>query len=174
MTARPLACGFTLIEVLVALVIVAFGMGAVLTALTSSADSTLRLREKSFAEWVGFNQLATARLGSALPTIGKSDGDVEFADGRWHWQQQVENIDIPGIERITIQVRQAGADGAAKPVGDKTQWLATVVGFRGDAIGTPQGTLPPWGARGGNSAGTPAAAGTPPASGAPPPQPVNP
>ena len=38
--------GFTLIEVLVALIIVALGMGALMSALTSSADSVQRLREK--------------------------------------------------------------------------------------------------------------------------------
>src|ERR1700694_5585676 len=54
--------GFTLVEVLVAVVIVAFGMGAVLPALTSAADNVSRMREKSFAEWVALNQLATARL----------------------------------------------------------------------------------------------------------------
>ena len=66
--------GFTLVEVLVALVIVAFGMGAVLTALTSSADNVTRMREKSFAEWVGFNQLALARLQGTIPPTGATEG----------------------------------------------------------------------------------------------------
>ena len=54
--------GFTLLEVLVALVIVAFGMGAVLSALSSSANNIAALREKTIAEWVGMNQIADVRL----------------------------------------------------------------------------------------------------------------
>jgi len=149
------ARGFTLIEVLVALVIVALGMSAVLSALTSAADNTGRLREKSFAEWVGLNQLATARLAAAQPSPGKSEGDVDFAGGRWHWVQQVSDMEIPGVRRIEVQVRRlpgaaredngeqaAASASAGDNVPDKgpPDWLATVTGFRGDRISSPQGT----------------------------------
>ena len=145
---RERARGFTLVEVLVALVIVAFGMGAVLTALTSAADSETRLREKTFAEWVGLNQLSTERLRSTQPATGTREGDATMAGMPWHWQETVENMDIPGIRRITIRVRQGesgtAASQAPKPAADKTDWLATVMGFRGDAIFTPQTVLPSW------------------------------
>jgi general secretion pathway protein I len=140
--------GFTLVEVLVALVIVAFGMGAVLTSLTSAADNVTRMREKTFAEWVGMNQLATERLQATLPATGSKDGDVDFAGRRWHWQETVENIDIPGIRRLTIQVRYADSTAAqpasSKPATDKASWLATVIGFRGDAGQSPLDLLSDW------------------------------
>ena len=149
-------CGFTLIEVLVALMIVALGMGAVLSSLSSAADSTIRLREKTFASWVGFNQLAETRLKVSVPANGKTEGDVSFANARWQWQQQVEDSQVQGIKRITIQVRHADAAGAtasdssaartAAERGSNSQrdWLATVVGFRGDALHTPQSVLANW------------------------------
>jgi general secretion pathway protein I len=130
--------GFTLIEVLVALVIVALGMGAVLTALTSAAQSTTQLRERSFAEWVGFNQLATVRLARSLPPLGKSDGDVDYADSSWHWQQVVTDMDVPGLKRIVIQVWHV-----PDPKADDSP-LATVAGFRGDALRTALGVLSGW------------------------------
>jgi len=151
--------GFTLIEVLVALVIVALGMSALLSALTSAADNTGRLREKSFAEWVGLNQLSATRLASSQPSVGKSEGDVDFAGGRWRWLQQVTRMEIPGVVRIEIQVRRlpgaAAAEGgknaaASASAGDNVSdkgppdWLATVTGFRGDQIASPQGTLSEW------------------------------
>ena len=49
--------GFTLIEVLVALAIVTIGMGALLAALGSSADSASYQRDKTFAEWVALNRI---------------------------------------------------------------------------------------------------------------------
>lgn len=138
MSRQRRARGFTLIEVLVALVIVALGMGAVLTALTSAAQSTTQLRERSFAEWVGFNQLATVRLARALPATAKSDGDVDLAGSSWHWQQVVTAMEIPGLKRIVIQVwhaQDAKAEGSP---------LASVVGFRGDALRTPLGVMSGW------------------------------
>ena len=54
--------GFTLIEVLVALAIVTIGMGALLAALGSSADSTGYQRDKTFAEWVALNRIEEVRL----------------------------------------------------------------------------------------------------------------
>lgn len=140
------ARGFTLIEVLVALMIVALGMGAVLSSLSSAADSTIRLREKTFASWVGFNQLAETRLKAAQPAKGKSEDDVYFANARWHWRQEVDDTQVQGIKRVTIQVRHADAvgttaSGSSAPPDD---WLATVVGFRGDAVHTPQSVVANW------------------------------
>ena len=140
--------GFTLVEVLVALVIVAFGMGAVLTALTSAADNSIWMRDKTFAEWVGLNQLATERLQVTLPATGSKKGDVELGGTNWHWQETVENIDVPGIRRLTIRVRRAvgsaGQAPASKPAADNLSWVATVIGFRGDAVQSPLDLLSAW------------------------------
>jgi general secretion pathway protein I len=160
--------GFTLIEVLVALVIVAFGMGAVLTALTSAADNATRMREKTFAEWVGLNQLSTERLQVSLPTLGKKEGDVDFGGSRWHWQESVETMDVPGMLRITIQVRHADSKQASATTttadAAKTDWLATIMGFRGDAIQTPVDVLANWDGAGTQNSDTP-----PPTTTTPPP-----
>jgi general secretion pathway protein I len=145
------AAGFTLIEVLVALVLVAFGMGAVLASLSSAANSTAALREKTLADWVGLNQLATVRLNLQLPAIGSSEGDVDdYAGGRWHWQQEVEDQGIPGIKRITVRVRRIVQETTAS---SQQSWLATIVGFRGDALASANGELPDW-------SGTPFGGGT--------------
>ena len=83
----PLTRGFTLIEVLVALVIVAFGVGAVLAALSSAAVNVSALREKTLAQWVALNRIADARLTLQAPQTGTSEGDVKnFANGDWHWR----------------------------------------------------------------------------------------
>ena len=105
------ARGFTLIEVLVALVIVAFGMGAVLAALSSSADNIAQLREKTLAEWVALNQVADARLNLNAPQPGVTEGDVKaFGNGDWHWRQDVIAVDaIPGMIEIAVRVKRLKA-----------------------------------------------------------------
>jgi type II secretion system protein I len=106
---QPLrALGFTLLEVLVALVIVAFGMGAVLAALSSSADNIVALRDRTMAEWVAMNQIADARLSLNAPQTGFSEGDVRsFGGSDWHWRQDVVAVEmVPGLLEIAVRVRR--------------------------------------------------------------------
>jgi len=138
---RP-ARGFTLLEVLVALAIVVLGMAAVLGTLTSSADTVAYLRDKTFANWVALNQIATVRLSVQAPQTGKSDGDVDFAGRKWHWHQEVSALPQPGMSRIEVSARPADA-GTDSDRG----WYATVSGIYGDAVGAPRGDFPNWGAQ---------------------------
>jgi general secretion pathway protein I len=127
--------GFTLIEVLVALFIVALGIGALLSTLTSAATTVDHLRDKSFAEWVALNQITQARLATATGT-GSSTGEVEFAGSKWYWRQQVVDQRMAGMRRIDVEVsRSASAESAA---------LATAVGFMGQKPIPPNGRSPAW------------------------------
>ncbi len=135
--------GFTLIEVLVALAIVAVGMAAVMGALTSSAGTVSYLRDKTFAQWVALNQIANIRLSGQQPPVGNSDGDADFAGRTWHWHQEVVTTQVPGVERIDVSVRPADSRAGAE---DKN-WLTTVSGISGDAVGTPNGFQPDWGSQ---------------------------
>jgi general secretion pathway protein J len=75
--------GFTLIEVLVALAIVVLGIAALLSSLTSAADTTIFLRDKTFAQWIALNRIAEVRLkGPQLPAKGKTNGEIEVFAGR--------------------------------------------------------------------------------------------
>jgi general secretion pathway protein I len=134
--------GFTLVEVLVALVIVAIGMTAVLSAITSAADTTAYLRDKSFAEWVAMNRIAELRLQPRRAAPGKDSGEVEFAGRRWRWEQEIVKLEIPGVQRIDVRVRpdETGARNAA--------WVATVSGIVGDAVAPPDGHVLDWTGRG--------------------------
>ena len=135
--------GFTLIEVLVALAIVTIGMAAVLGALTSSANTTAYMRDKTFAQWVALNQIATLRLSGQMTSTGNSDGNIDFAGRSWHWRREVTALQVPGLVRIDVKVRPAEIKGD-----DDKGWFTTVSGIQGDAVGTPNGYLPDWGAQG--------------------------
>lgn len=132
--------GFTLIEVLVALAIVAIGMAAVLGALTSSANTSVYLRDKTFAQWVALNQIALLRLSGQQTPTGNSDGDTDFAGRKWHWRREVTTTQVPGVVRIDVKVRPAEIKAD-----DDNGWFTTVSGIQGDAVGAPNGYLPNWG-----------------------------
>jgi general secretion pathway protein I len=127
--------GFTLIEVLVALVIVAVGMSVLMGALSSSARTVVYMQDKMFAEWVALNQIASLRLGlqqGQIPPTGTSNGDLDFANRSWHWRQDVVASQVPGINRIDFKVRPKEVKG-----GDDDSWYVTVSGLAGNAMGTP-------------------------------------
>ena len=127
--------GFTLIEVLVALVIVAVGMSVLMGALSSSARTVVYMQDKIFAEWVALNQIATVRIGlqqGQIPPVGTTNGDLDFGNRSWHWRQDVVASQVPGINRIDFKVRPKEVKG-----GDDDSWYVTVSGLAGNAMGTP-------------------------------------
>jgi general secretion pathway protein I len=126
--------GFTLIEVLVALVIVALGMSALLESLGSAADTSNWLRDKTFAQWIAFNQLATLRLSGTVPTDGTTDGELDYAGRHWRWRQVVADFGyFPGLFRVDVQVEPADTSTV-----DEKGWMTTVTGAVGDAVAPAQ------------------------------------
>jgi len=134
------ASGFTLIEVLVALAIVAIGMAAVLGSLTSSASTVVYMRDKTLANWVALNHIAEQRLKPQMAQLGNTDGDVEFAGQKWHWRQETVATAVQGMVRMDVHVRPADV----KADEDKG-WYVTLSGIMGDAVADPRGDMPMWG-----------------------------
>jgi general secretion pathway protein I len=125
--------GFTLIEVLIALVIVALGMSALLETLGSAADTSTWLRDKTFAQWIALNQLETLRLSGTLPTDGTTDGELDYAGRHWRWRQVVSDLGLPGIFLIEVLVEPADTSTV-----DERGWMTTVTGAIGDAVAPSQ------------------------------------
>src|ERR1044071_3540973 len=71
--------GFTLVEVLAALVIVSLGLLGVIQAVSQTASSGAYLRDKTIAHWVAMNRLTEVRLEPQQPGIGKTTDEVEMA-----------------------------------------------------------------------------------------------
>jgi general secretion pathway protein I len=129
--ARRRTRGFTLIEVLAALVIVGLGMLGVIQAVIQSVNSGTYLREKTLAHWIAMNLLTERRLQTAPPEIGTSSDEVEYAGERWRWTVRVSDTAVETMRRFDVSV------GLADGPEDAT--LATAIGFYGTAI-APAGT----------------------------------
>lgn len=122
--------GFTLIEVLVALVIVALGAAAVLDALRTAADSSARQRERMLAGYVAMNRIVETRLEPDWPAVGTREGGVEMGGRRWQWRQRITSTPYAGVLQITVQVRPEAAAGAPVQEADGP-WTVTLTGARG-------------------------------------------
>jgi general secretion pathway protein I len=98
--------GFTLLEVMVALAVIALGLAAVIQTVTATTSNTIYLRDKTFAYWVAQNQLAEIELTAASPKTGFTDGEEELAGLTWHWTRKIEGTEDPDTNRIEITVRK--------------------------------------------------------------------
>ncbi len=122
--------GFTLIEVVVAMAVVALGMMAVFRVVHDTVNNSVYLRDRTLATWIGDNRLVEMRLASELPSIDETEGEVEFANQRWRWKANVSQTPVDDLRRIDIRVRREddSEDSA----------LAEVSGFVGAvAMATP-------------------------------------
>ncbi len=115
--------GFTLLEILVALVVVSLSMGAVVQTVGSYTRNQANLRDRVFAQWVARNQLASVQIAGDWPSVGQKKGDVDFPEdvsGRksreWRWVMQVTQSPEEDMRRLDIDVFRADADDDAEPV----------------------------------------------------------
>jgi general secretion pathway protein I len=106
-TLRVRLTGFTLIEVMVALVIVAFGMMAVHTMLNSYAAASVYTEQKTLASWIATNKLTELSIGPTWPPLGDSDEEVEFAGRQWRCEIEVAETPVPNLRRVDVSVRLA-------------------------------------------------------------------
>lgn len=99
--------GFTLVEVMVAMAVVAVALPALLYALMQQIDGSAYLRDRTLASWVAANKMSELRLVSAsrqgLPANDVS-GEVEFASRRWYWWVDQETTELPRLVRVTVRV----------------------------------------------------------------------
>jgi general secretion pathway protein I len=101
------ARGFTLVEVMVALAIVAIALPALLMSLYQQIDDTAYLRDKTLAYMVAENKLAEIRLviGSTRNlSAGKDSGLASMADRDWYWWVETKTTEVENFFRVDITV----------------------------------------------------------------------
>ena len=96
--------GFTLLEVLVALVIVGTALGASLRAVGSLAQNSSGLRAAMMATWSAENRLVQVRLAKDFPEIGKQSFECPQGDMRLICQEEVLASPNPRLRRVEVSV----------------------------------------------------------------------
>jgi len=109
-------CGFTLLEVLVALAVLALALAAIIQAGGGYAANQVYLRDRVMADWVARNLLMEYQIKKEWPRVGDSTGDEEMAGRRWEWRTDVSETDDEDLRRIDIQVRPEDSDEDASPL----------------------------------------------------------
>ena len=113
---RSKQAGFTLIEVMIALLIVSVGVVAVIDATNKYTVAQVELEKKVLAGWVASNALAIARFDSLTGRIkqGSTRSTVEMGGHKWRATVRSEETDVERVFLVTVEVRLE--DDASKRV----------------------------------------------------------
>jgi general secretion pathway protein I len=107
MRAHTRSAGFTLLEVLVALVIVGTALGASLRAVGSLAANSAGLRMSMMATWSAENRLVQIRLGHEFPAVGKRSFDCPQGDLKLVCEEEVLASPNPLLRRVEVSVKDS-------------------------------------------------------------------
>ena len=97
--------GFTLIEVLVALAIIAISLGAVLSTSGSQAQQATYLKQKTIAHWVAMNEITILQVENSFPSLGEEKGSTEMANYEWFWTRTTKELAITKkVREVSFQI----------------------------------------------------------------------
>lgn len=125
--------GFTLVEVMVALVIASLGLTAIGVSLQQHTDTSRKLRDQTMALFIASNAIAELRIEGSFPDVGTSTREVTFADREWLIVTSIQETGIEGLRRADVGVAEK-----VKP--DRT--LRTVAGFVSSSATLPSSSIP--------------------------------
>ena len=115
--------GFTLIEVLVAMTIIAVGVSALVGSAGASAWRADYLREREFGRWVASNALAELQVVPAWPSIGSKNTEVDMGTLTWYVKTTTQKVADADLRRVDVEVRRDK---------DAENYIYSVAGFVGN------------------------------------------
>jgi general secretion pathway protein I len=134
------AGGFTLVEILVALAVLAIALTATARSLGAAIDTTAALRDRTLARWVAEDRLTELELSRQWPDLDVKEGDADMGGRAFRWRQETGVTPAARMRRVEVSVTLKGTDST----------LAKMTGFIEQT--PPQAGLPP-GAQPGPQAG---------------------
>lgn len=86
----PKTRGFTLIEIMVAMAIIAIALASLMKASGNHTYSAAYLKAKTLAHYVAMNEVTRLQLSKEWPDLGSSNKSTEMAGIEWYWTREVE------------------------------------------------------------------------------------
>lgn len=99
--------GLTLLEVMVALMVLALVLGGTVRAVGSFANNYEHLARRTLAQWVASNVLTEAQLGLWPAGSGEDSGEETMGGTTWRWVMVREPTDRAIVQRVTVEVALA-------------------------------------------------------------------
>ncbi len=96
--------GFSLLEVLVALAVLALAMTALIRTTAMKSNDLNAARQRIFAQWVGANVIAQARVSGTASREGNQSGEMTMGRTSWKWRMTITATQVPGVVRLDVNV----------------------------------------------------------------------
>ena len=97
--------GFTLIEVLIALSIIAIALAALLKSIAQSVENTRRIKDKTVSHWIAMQGVAMVQLGLVqIHPNQETTQDTKMLGEHWYWRAKSSSTPIKSIQILTISV----------------------------------------------------------------------
>lgn len=96
--------GFTLLEVLVAMTVLALALGSSLGAVIGSSDRVAHIEETTVAFWVAQNALTALRMRPSTSLGASVDGLEPMAGRQWYWRAEILSTADKATNRVEIEV----------------------------------------------------------------------
>jgi general secretion pathway protein I len=121
--------GFTLVEILVALTIVAIALMASIRAVGSLTTSASDMRSRTLAQWSAENRLSQIRIQREFPAVGRRNFDCSQGDLPLRCQEDVFGTPNPNFRRVEVQVFDGNTAPASFGNNNTGGRLGRLVGF---------------------------------------------
>ncbi len=108
--------GFTLLEVLIALAVLALAMGAVIKATSDYTSNQSYLRDRTMAMWVARNVLVQHQVEGEWLSVGEVKGTQEMGDQEWRWLTRISQTEESELRRLDVEVYPVDSDDDENPV----------------------------------------------------------
>jgi len=107
---KPALRGFTLLETLVALAVLAIALAAIMRTASSETNHTNDLRLRQLAEWVAQDRMALHNARGDWIPVGTQNGESTQAGIRFLWKEEISATPNPSFRRIDIGIYEPEDD----------------------------------------------------------------
>jgi general secretion pathway protein I len=108
--------GFTLLEVLIALAVLALAMGAVIKAASDYTSNQSYLRDRTLAMWVARNVLVEYQVKGEWLSVGERKGTREMGNQEWRWLARISQTEEAELRRLDVEVYPLDSDDDENPL----------------------------------------------------------
>ena len=113
------SAGFSLVEVLLALFLVAMVIGVASEVTGNSVRNISSLKESTFARWVALNQIEGYKIEvaqGAIASPGGDSGEAEMGNMEWRWLREVTNSSSDTLLEVRVTVFRAEDTSEENPI----------------------------------------------------------
>ena len=108
--------GFTLLEVLIALAVLALSMGAAIKAASDYSNNQAYLRDRTIAMWVARNVLVRFQVENEWPRVGERKGTEEMGKREWRWLGVISQTEEAELRRLDVKVFAMDGEDDESPI----------------------------------------------------------